>query len=191
MIGMDRTGLLQDRTKRRKYGLPPELRMPKLGTPGADQFNYLGHDADWVTADITVTTDADQIPIAPGYAGRPRWSRTAGARSASSPTRRSSTSSRPSRRDTRSSTVNYKGVAISVYYDPQHPWNVARMQRTMEAGLDYYQANFSPYQFHQVRVLEFPAPQGSFAESFANTIPWSEGIFFIADNRDPRPRSTW
>jgi aminopeptidase N len=55
----------------------------------------------------------------------------------------------------------------------------------MEAGLDYYQANFSPYQFHQVRVLEFPSPQGEFAQSFANTIAWSEGIFFIADNRDP------
>ena len=55
----------------------------------------------------------------------------------------------------------------------------------MEAGLDYFQANFSPYQFHQVRVLEFPSIRGAFAQSFANTIPWSEGIFFIADNRDP------
>src|SRR6185437_8254128 len=66
-LGMDRSFLLQDRAKRRKYGLPEELRMPKLGAPGADQFNYIGHDADWVTADITVTTDADQIPVAPGY----------------------------------------------------------------------------------------------------------------------------
>ena len=55
----------------------------------------------------------------------------------------------------------------------------------MRAGLDYYQANFGPYQFHQVRVLEFPDPQGQFAQSFTNTIPWSEGIFFIADNSDP------
>jgi aminopeptidase N len=62
---------------------------------------------------------------------------------------------------------------------------VARIQKGMEAGLDYFQANFSPYQFHQVRVLEFPVIRGSFAESFTNTIPWSEGIFFIADNRDP------
>jgi hypothetical protein len=73
-------------------------------------------------------------------------------------------------------------VNISVYYDPAHPWNVPVIQNAMKAGLDYYQANYSPY---QVRVLEFPAPQGSFAQSFANTIPWSEGIFFIADNRDP------
>jgi len=81
--------------------------------------------------------------------------------------------------------VPYKGVQISVYYDPQHPWNVARIQHVIEAGLDYYQANFSPYQWRQMRLLEFPAPQGSFAQSFAGTVPWSEGIFFIADNSDP------
>jgi len=184
IIGMDRSQLLQDRSKRRKYGLPPEQRMPKLGEPGADQVNYLRHDSDWVTADLTVTTDADQIPIAPGYKTSDVVS--GGRRTAhfvaDSPIMHffSAQSARYA-----VSTTNYKGVDISVYYDPAHPWNVPTIQKAMKAGLDYYQANFSPYQFHQVRVLEFPAPQGAFAQSFANTIPWSEGIFFIADNRDP------
>jgi aminopeptidase N len=183
-LGMDRNFLLQDRAKRRKYKLPEELRMPKLGTPGADQVNYIGHDSDWVTADVTVTTDADQVPIAPGYMVSQAVAN--GRRTArfvtDSPILNffSAQSARYA-----VSTVPYKGVNISVYYDPQHPWNVPRIQKAMKAGLDYYQANYSPYQFHQVRVLEFPAPQGSFAESFANTIPWSEGIFFIADERDP------
>lgn len=184
-IGMDRSFLLQDRAKRRKYKLrPADLRMPKLGTPGADAFNYIGHDSDWVTADVTVTTDADQTPIAPGY--EVSQSVANGRRTVrfvtDSPILNffSAQSARYA-----VSTVPYKGVNISVYYDPQHPWNVGRIQKAMEASLDYYQANYSPYQFHQVRVLEFPDPQGQFAESFANTIPWSEGIFFIADNRDP------
>jgi aminopeptidase N len=183
-LGMDRERLLTDRAKRRKYGLPPELRMPALGTPGADQFNGLRRDSDWVKADITVTTDADQVPIAPGY--RVSEAVANGRRTVrfltDSPVLNffSAQSARYA-----VSTVNYKGVDVSVYYDPQHPWNVARIQRAMEASLDYYQANFSPYQFRQVRVLEFPAPDGSFAQSFTNTIPWSEGIFFIADNSDP------
>jgi ABC-2 type transport system permease protein len=184
-IGMDRSFLLQDRTKRRKYGLTPvDLRMPKLGAPGADAVNYIRHDSDWVTADVTVTTDADQIPIAPGYETSQLVAN--GRRTVrfvtDSPILNffSAQSARYA-----VSTVPYKGVNVSVYYDPQHPWNVGRIQKAMEAGLDYYQANYSTYQFHQVRVLEFPAPQGSFAESFANTIPWSEGIFFIADERDP------
>jgi aminopeptidase N len=183
-IGMSRDGLLEDRAKRRKYGLPAELPVPALGQPGADQFNGLSHDSDWVNANITVTTDADQTPIAPGYRasevvadGRRTVHFVTGApilRFFSAQSARYAVASLP-----------YKGVDISVYYDPQHPWNVARIQNVMKAGLDYYQANFSPYQFRQVRVLEFPAPDGSFAQSFANTIPWSEGIFFIADNSDP------
>jgi ABC-2 type transport system permease protein len=182
-IGMDHSLLLQDRAKRRKYGLPPELRMPKLGTPGADQVNYLRHEADWVTADITVTTDADQTPIAPGQAVD--QSIKDGRRTVRFVTDSpimdffSVQSARYAL-----ATQAYKGVQITVYYDPQHPWNVARIGNAMRAGLDYYQANFGPYQFHQVRVLEFPAPQGDFAQSYTNTIAWSEGIFFIADNRD-------
>ena len=54
------------------------------------------------------------------------------------------------------------------------------MIKALEFGLDYDQANFSPYQFYQVRILEFP-DYSEFAESFANTIPYSEGIGFIID----------
>jgi len=50
-------------------------------------------------------------------------------------------------------------------------------------ALDYYDANYTPYQFHQLRILEFPN-YSSFAQSFANTIPFSESIGFIADLRD-------
>eukprot|EP01041_Mallomonas_annulata_P020640 gene20640-40477_t len=49
---------------------------------------------------------------------------------------------------------------------------------------DYYQANFSPYQFRQARILEFP-DYARFAQAFANTMPYSEGIGFIADNTKP------
>jgi len=184
-FGMDRNGLLQDRSKRRKYGLPPELRMPKLGDPAATRFTFIRHDSDWVTSDITLTTDADQTPIAPGY--QQSSVVTGGRRTARFVTEApilhffSMQSARYAVR-----TVNYKGVAISVYYHAAHPWNVDRMIRTAQAGLDYFQPNFSPYQFRQVRFLEFPAPQGNFAQSFANTIPWSEGLVFIADaSSDP------
>src|SRR5262249_2531321 len=67
LLGMGRELLLQDRAKRRKYHLPPELRPPKLEDPTATAHHYLRHDSDWVTADLQVTTDADQTPVAPGY----------------------------------------------------------------------------------------------------------------------------
>jgi len=182
-LGMDRTDLLQDRAKRRKYGLPAEMRMPKLEDVGARQFNLLTKSADWVNADITIATDADQTPIAPGYTV-------------------SDTTSGDRRTvhfktdapilpffDMQSGRYlvkaeSYKGINLAVYYDPQHPWNVDRMLSALKLGLDYDQANFSPYQFHQVRILEFPAPIGGFAQSFANTLAWSEGLGFTMDVRD-------
>ncbi|WP_293905049.1 M1 family aminopeptidase [Phenylobacterium sp.] len=182
VVGMDRDRLLQDRAKRRKYGLPPQLRPPKLEDRSAQARNYLAN-ASWVNADISVTTDADQTPVAPGY--------------------RISDVTRNGRRTIRFRTdapvLNffsvqsaryaikrevYKGVELAVYYDAQHPWNVDRMIRSLKTGLDYYQANFSPYQFRQARILEFP-DYAQFAQSFANTMPYSEGIGFIADATKP------
>jgi len=183
ILGMERSGLLQDRAKRRKYGLPVEQRMPKLGDVASRQFNYLRHDADFVTSDITVTTVADQTPIAPGYKvsdvtadGRRK------ARFVTEAPVLPFFSVQSARYEV--SRETYKGVDIAVYYDPQHPWNVPRMKTAAKASLDYYQANFSPYQFRQVRFLEFPA-YADFAQSFANTIPWSENLGFIADYSDP------
>ncbi len=185
VLGMDRNLLLTDRSKRRKYGLPPELRPPKLGEAGADRRNALRGDSDWVTSDITLSTEADQTPIAPGY----KVSETIanGRRTAhfvSDSPMMNFFSLQSARYAVKTET--YRGVAISVYYDPHHPWNAERMIRTGKAGLDYFDTNFSPYQFRQLRFLEFPNFAGSFAQSFANTVPWSEGLVFIADtDSDP------
>jgi hypothetical protein len=53
------------------------------------------------------------------------------------------------------------------------------MVGAVKKSLDYYTAEFGPYQHRQVRILEFPR-YAEFAQSFANTIPYSEGIGFIA-----------
>lgn len=182
-LGMDRDALLKDRAKRRKYGLPVEMRMPKLEDEKARAFSLLGKDADWVNADITVSTVADQTPIAPGYklsdkivGGR----RIAEFRTEAPIARFFSVQSAAYAQKHET----YKGVDLGVYYQPTHPWNVDRMIKALKVGLDYNQANFSPYQFRQVRVLEFPA-YADFAQSFANTIPYSENLGWILDARDP------
>jgi aminopeptidase N len=181
-IGMSRDQLLTDPAKRRKYGLPSQLRPPKLDDPAARQFNGLIHDADWVNADITVSTVADQTPMAPGYrvADRVEGGRHIAEFRTEAPILNffSVQSASYARR-----MADHKGVALTIYYDPHHPWNADRMIKALAFGLDYDQANFSPYQFRQVRILEFP-DYAQFAQSFANTIPYSEGIGFIMDARD-------
>ncbi len=182
-LGMGREGLIQDRAKRRKYGLPVEQRMPKLEDEQARAYSLLGKDADWVNADITVSTVADQTPIAPGYrvSDRIEGGRRISQFKTDAPIQRFF-SIQSAAYAVRSQA--YKGVDLSVYYHPAHAWNVDRMIAALKASLDYDQANFSPYQFRQARVLEFPA-YADFAQSFANTIPFSEGLGWILDARDP------
>ena len=183
-IGMDRDGLLKDRAVRRKHGLPAQLRMAPLGDEKSRAFNFFGKDADFVNADITVSTVADQTPMAPGYKVAERIEqgrRIAEFRTEAPILKFFSIQSAAYARKSET----WKGVALSLYHHPAHDWNLDRILTALKVGLDYDQAAFSPYQFRQVRVLEFPALQGVFAQSFANTIPWSEDLGWIIDARDP------
>ena len=78
----------------------------------------------------------------------------------------------------------WNDVEIAVYYHPDHPYNVDKMIEATKKGLEYFSTHFGPYQHRQFRILEFPR-FASFAEAFPNTIPFSEGIGFIAKLDDP------
>jgi len=180
-IGMDRQELLQDRVKRRKYGLPSELRPPRLEDPAGTRFSYF--HTDWVRTDITVSTDADQTPIAPGNKVSDQTN--GGRRTARFVTQApilnfySVQSARYAEKHLR-----HGGIDLAVYYDLRHGANVDRMLAAFAHGLDLYQPAFGPYQFAQARIIEFP-DYDKFAQAFAGTMPYSEGIGFIADLSDP------
>ena len=188
-IGYQRGYELDREEQRRKQGLTPKRAdLPPPDAPGVRSRNLFTQDADWITFKTTVSTAPDQIAIAPGYLTR-EW--TEGGRryftyemgdtkilkffsflSARYAVKR----------------VPWHGVNIEIYYDPQHPYNVDRMIDASKRGLDYFTASFGPYQFRQFRILEFPRYR-QFAQSFANTVPYSEGIGFIShptkeDDRD-------
>ncbi|MGY4396784.1 ABC-2 type transport system permease protein [Sphingomonas sp. UYAg733] len=181
-LGMDRDNLLSDRVKRRKYGLTPELRPAKLEAVSAQRRNYVG-DADWVRSDITVSTSADQTPIAPGR--KVSDSVAAGRRTAhfvSQAPILAFFSIQSARYAEKSEMAD--GVRLSVLYDAKHAYNVDRMLAAMKLSLGYYRKNFGPYQFDYARVIEFPG-YASFAQAFAGTIPYSERIGFLADASNP------
>ncbi len=182
-LGISRDQFLKDRAKRRKQGLPADLRPPTLEDEAGRAETDFRKDSDWVDADITVTTDADQTPIAPGYTV--------------------SDTSQDGRR-----TVHFKSDApmnhffsiqsaryavqkdklgaidLAVYYQPGHEYNVQRMLSAMKTSLQLFSEQFSPFQFKQARILEFPS-YADFAQSFANTIPYSENIGFLTKLADP------
>src|SRR5690606_32032692 len=83
----------------------------------------------------------------------------------------------------------YKGVQLEIYYQKGHEFNLNRMMQSLKHSLDYFTENFSPYQHRQVRIVEFPRTGGGFAQSFPNTIPYSEEIGFIAWVDEEKPNS--
>lgn len=186
-LGFSRGGLLTDRANRRKHGLPAELRMAKLEDTQARQHNMLRADSDFVTADITVSTDADQTPIAPGQVisdERKDGRRTIRTR-AEAPIQHffSIQSGRYVEAKSSWTLANGKPISLSVWHHPAHTHNVPRMLKAMETSLSVYQERFGPYQFQQARIVEFPAFE-RFAQAFAGTMPYSEAIGFIQNHRD-------
>jgi len=181
LIGMDRFDLLQDPDARRRNGLPAELHPAKLEDLAATRLNMF--HGDWVKTDITLTTDADQMPIAPGakVSDAIKGGRRTARFVSEAPIQNyfSIQSAHYLERH-----VRHDGVDLAVYYDAQHPRNVDRMLAASAQALDTYRSAFGPYQFSHMRVVEFPVYTTA-AISFAGTFPYSEGFGFIADLSDP------
>jgi ABC-type transport system involved in multi-copper enzyme maturation permease subunit len=176
--------------ERKKHGLEPKERMPSLDAPGVRDRNYISSDGDWITFETTVSTDPDQVAIAPGYLQK-EWTGNG---------RRhfhyamdvpildfyAFLSARYAVK--RDAWHGPRGdVPIEIYYQPGHEYDLDAMIAGVKDGLAYDSANFGPYQHHQVRILEFPR-YASFAQSFPNTIPFSEAIGFIAKVKPKDPK---
>ncbi|MFL6247426.1 MAG: ABC transporter permease/M1 family aminopeptidase [Thermoanaerobaculia bacterium] len=179
---------LQDRNKRRKHGLKPIERAKPPTNMQARMDNGISRESDWINLDTTVSTSADQIALAPGYLQR-EWTQN-GRRyfhyKTTSPILGfwSYLSARYQVKKDAWKSPDGTLIPIEIYYDAKHPYNVDRMIVAVKKSLDYFTKNFSPYQHKQVRILEFPGYR-TFAQSFPNTIPFSESIGFIADLRNP------
>ncbi len=76
-------------------------------------------------------------------------------------------------------------VALEIYYHQTHDYNLDRMMKSMKASFEYFSNNFSPYQYQQMRIMEFPR-YAEFAQSFPGTVPFSEAIGFVLDINDEK-----
>ena len=177
-IGYFQDVQLVDDSVRHRHGLPKSPGLSKLEDLAARQNNYVSTDADWVNFEGTVSTTPDQIAILPGYLQK-EWTEN-GRRyfhyKADSPILSGIFSVNSARyavlRD------RWRDVNLEIYYHPTHTFDLDRMMLGMKSTLEYCSTSFSPFQFRQERIVEFPR-YGTFAESFPNTIPFSEAIGFI------------
>ncbi|MEM7080234.1 MAG: M1 family aminopeptidase, partial [Pseudomonadota bacterium] len=173
---------LGDPNKRREYDLPPIVRQPKIDDERWHGVNQLGVAAR-TNFRTRFSTSADQIAIAPGYLvgdveeENDRRTFTYAMDAPIWPFFAFVSARYEVLRD------KWNDVDIEIYHDPKHAYNVDSMVNSTKKSLDYFSSQFSPYQYRQFRILEFPRYQ-SFAQAFPNTIPYSEAIGFVADLRD-------
>jgi ABC-2 type transport system permease protein len=175
-LGYNKSFGLIDNDLRHKYGLK-ESDVVKVGDPGATSVNLFGDDADRIRFEAVIGTEADQTAIAPGYL-RKQWAQEGRnyfqyAMDAPMANFFSIVSGRYQvRREV------WNGIDLEIYHHPEHTYNLNRMMEAMKDALKYYSENFSSFQYRQLRIMEFPR-YSQFAQSFANTIPFSEGLGFI------------
>ncbi|MDN4037412.1 M1 family aminopeptidase [Massilia sp. YIM B02443] len=181
LIGYQPDFELTDRNERRKRGLGEPQRMAKLEDVAARANSMFGAGADWISFETTVSTGGDQIALAPGYLQK-SWKENGRNFYHYKMDRKMMPFFAYLSANWQVKKGEWNGIPIEVYHDPKHGYNVERMIEATRKSLDYYTTQFTPYQHKQVRILEFPNYQ-SFAQSFANTIPFSESIGFIADLR--------
>ena len=173
-------GELTDDEVRKKYDLPENKLKPHPSDTTALGNTYIAKDADWIDFEATVSTAEDQIAIAPGYLqkewveeGRRYFHYKMDSKILNFYAFNSG--EYEVKRD------KWNDVNLEIYYHKGHEYNLESMMDGMKASLKYNSTQFSPYQHKQVRIIEFPRTGGSFAQSFPNTIPFSEGLGFIAD----------
>ena len=168
---------LESDNARRKEGLAPRVRAPLLEDESARDKTYLGISADWITFHATVSTAPDQIAIAPGELVREYRENGRRVFEYRAPDKMLAFYTVLSGRyEVKHDTWN--GMPLDIYYHKGHAFNLDRMVASMQAALQDYSTRYSPFQFRQFRIVEFPR-YSQFAQAYPATIPFSENIGFI------------
>jgi ABC-type transport system involved in multi-copper enzyme maturation permease subunit len=178
--GYDSGRRITDIAQRRRYGLPSAPRTPKLGDPAS--LDKIGFGIDSRSEfDIVLSTSADQIAVAPGVLQK-EWEQEGRryyhykAEEPILPNLSFCSARYAVARD------RWKDVSLEIYYDPKHPFNIPAMMETAKRGLAMYSAEFAPYQYSYLRILEFPSYRSA-GKFHSGTVPLSEGIGFVNDLR--------
>ncbi|MCB0582404.1 MAG: hypothetical protein KDD10_24210 [Phaeodactylibacter sp.] len=175
---------LSEKRYRKKYGLPEQEVVPPLERHCSDNCrrHYLDANSDWITMETVISTSKDQLAVAPGSllkeweeGGRRYFHYQLDHPSLNFYSFISA--------DYEVAREEWNGVKLEVYYHQGHEYNVENMLRSIRRSLEYYTQNFSPYTHRQARIIEFPR-YASFAQAFPGTMPYSEGIGFIAQIED-------
>lgn len=186
-MGYDSNRELTSNKLRKKHHLKEKQVELKMDDKNGLKRNFITPDADFVSFEATLSTSIDQIAMAPGTLIK-EW--TKGDRKYyhyRMPIKMINfyaiLSARYDIYKEKHQLASGKEIDISIYHHKGHKYNLKNMTRGVKQSLDHYSQAYSEFQYDQLRIVEFPR-FASFAQSFPNMIPFSEGIGFIADLRE-------
>ncbi|RYU90707.1 ABC transporter permease [Mucilaginibacter terrigena] len=173
---------------RKKYGLAP--RPATASVYNVKARNYAPF-AEQVWVDALVSTDTDQVAIAPGTLQK-TWKK--GDRRyfhyiTDAPIRNEYNFFSAAYALYEEQWVPPQGcgrpVSIQIYHDPANAMNLERMMKSVKASLDYYTKQFGPYRYRQLRFVAKPGRDGGNHAAPAN-ITTGEGFFLMNPDKDAR-----
>jgi ABC-type transport system involved in multi-copper enzyme maturation permease subunit len=188
-FGYNAAGELTSDQDRKKHKLPiKDYSLPKQDDAWGLNNLLFNDDGDYITFEGTVSTAPDQIAIMPGYLQK-EW--TANGRKHYTYRMNDeldffyniSSASYDVHKEVWTGKSGEK-VNIEIYHHPTHTYNIDRFVKGVKHSMDYYAENYGPYQYTQMRILEFPR-YASFAQSFPNTVPFAESFGWVGDFSDP------
>jgi ABC-type transport system involved in multi-copper enzyme maturation permease subunit len=175
ILGYRRGYEISDPIERRKRGLPPaageETDIEELGV-------------EWTNVDVTLSTAADQIALAPGRLIK-YWT-------ANDRRYFHYRSDAPIHNNLIFASARYAvaraaagKTQIEVYYDPAHRHNVDRILTAAAESIRIFENAFGPYPQSQLRIAEAPAYARFGGLAMPGLVFLSESRAFLIDARDP------
>jgi len=178
-IGYNSGNEVYSQRRRKKLDLPEQAIMPDTSDPWGLSHNYVSNDADWISYEVSVSTSADQIALAPGER-QDHWTENGRNHYIYKLDKNAVhfyailSARYEVERD------NHNGIDLEIYYHEGHDYNIEAMMYGLRAALDYYQKHFGPYPHSILRIAEFPR-YAAYAQAFPTLIPFSESVGFIAN----------
>ncbi|UII31082.1 aminopeptidase [Fulvivirga ulvae] len=189
-VGYNEDIELDDDHIRSGLGLVPKVRSAKIDDPIAVLDGKAGGDGEEINFEMVISTDTSQTAIVPGYLKK-EWQE--GSRRYFHYKMDEPMSNFYSMVSARYEVLKDQWIPsndglgdtadLEIYYHKGHEYNLQRMMNGMKRSLDYYSKHFGQYQYRQLRILESTIYKNR-AQSFPNTIPFSEGMGFILDIND-------
>lgn len=192
VLGYARSRELSDELAREDHGLPTRASSVRAADDPRGLREHEGQPyADWLTLDLTISTDADQIAIGQGKLVEQQVTeqRASFRYVTQAPVKLHMGIVSGSYRTAEQVHPGRDGpVRIAIHYMPGHGRNIDALMRSLRHSLTVLENHFGPYPYDQLKLVEVAMDKPTFRLR-SDTILSDSSLGFINDPRLDDPRS--